>query len=379
LSSATEWEGRGLSAPVVQAMERALVLAELGRGWTSPAPLAGAVVLRDDAPVAEGFTQDATGRHAVFHALVGAGELARGATLVLTTEPGGPPRAVVDAVVDAKVGRVVIAAPDPNPASRGHVRDALLQAGIRVDDGPCGPLALRLNETYEVFLRTRRPFVTVFSVMSIDGKTATSIGERPPAPASLLDDLRAEHDAVLLGVQDLVAEDLLPETSRERGRNPLRVVLDGMARMPLGSRVLARPQVAAQRSSTLLVTTRYAPKDRVAALREAGAEILEVPTTGDPLAVNVDLDRLLVLLGRRNLASVLVEAGGTLADAAFEAGLVDRLVLFLHPTLLGGASSPSLVGGVGHAFLESAPRLMDLEARIAGEGLVVTGRVGTSG
>jgi diaminohydroxyphosphoribosylaminopyrimidine deaminase/5-amino-6-(5-phosphoribosylamino)uracil reductase len=360
-------------------MERALVLAELGRGWTSPAPLGGAVVLREGAAVAEGFTQDATGRHAVFHALAAAGELARGATLVLTTEPGGPPRAVVEAICAARVARVVIAASDPNPASRGHVRDALLQAGVRVEDGPCGQAAGRLNETYEVFLRTRRPFVTVFSVMSIDGKTATSIGERPPAPASLLDDLRAEHDAVLLGVQDLVAEDLLPETARERGRNPLRVVIDGMARMPLGARVLARPQVAAQRSCTLLVTTRYAPKDRVAALREAGAEILEVPTMGDPLAVNVDLDRLLVLLGRRNLASVLVEAGGTLADAAFEAGLVDRLVLFLHPTLLGGTSSPSLVGGVGHAFVESAPRLIDLEARITGEGLVVTGRVGASG
>ncbi|MEB3236647.1 MAG: bifunctional diaminohydroxyphosphoribosylaminopyrimidine deaminase/5-amino-6-(5-phosphoribosylamino)uracil reductase RibD [Candidatus Sericytochromatia bacterium] len=375
MSSATESEGRGLGASVADAMQRALQLAELGRGWTSPSPLAGAVVLLDGVPLAEGFTQDAGGRHAIFHALAAAGDAARGATLVLTTEPGGTPGQVVEAVLGARIARVVMAAPDPNPASRGQVRDALIQAGVKVEDGPFTEAAARLNEAHEVFLRTRRPFVTVFSVMSVDGKTATSIGERPPAPASLLDDLRAEHDAVLLGVQDLVAEDVLPETTRSRGRSPLCVVIDGMARLPLGARILSRPQIAGQRSSTLLVTSRYAPKDRVASLREAGAEILEVPTTGDPLAVNIDLDRLLMLLGRRNVASVLVEAGGTLADAAFEAGLVDRLVLFLHPSLLGGAASPSLVGGLGHAFVESAPRLEGLEARVTGEGLVVTGRV----
>lgn len=356
-------------------MERALELAALGRGWTSPAPLSGAVVLREGESVAEGFAQDAGGRHALFHALAAAGDLARGASLVLTTEPGGPPQAVVEAVLAARVARVVVGAPDPNPASRGQVLDALSRAGVRFGEAPLQQAARRLNEAYEVFFRTRRPFVTVFSVMSLDGKTATSIGERPRAPSELLDDLRADHDAVLLGVQELVSEDVWPVTARGRGRNPLRVIVDGMARTPLGARVLARSGSTGMRSQTLLVTTPYAPRERVDALREAGAEVLVLPATGDPLAVNMDLDRLLVQLGRRDVASVLLEAGGTLADAAFEAGIVDRLVVFLHPALLGGTSSPSLVGGVGHAFLESAPRLEELEVRPVGEGLVITGRV----
>jgi diaminohydroxyphosphoribosylaminopyrimidine deaminase/5-amino-6-(5-phosphoribosylamino)uracil reductase len=168
----------------------------------------------------------------------------------------------------------------------------------------------------------------------------------------------------------MVQDDPDIRTQLPRARNPLRIVIDGMARSPLQSRLLLRP-AAGTKPETMVVVTRFAPEDRIRDLQEAGAEVLVAPEEGDIMAANVNLDRLLGLLGRRDITSILVEGEGTLADALLSAGLVDKLYLYMHPTILGGTSSPSLVGGTGASFLEEGRHFSRMSARPVGPGLLV--------
>jgi diaminohydroxyphosphoribosylaminopyrimidine deaminase / 5-amino-6-(5-phosphoribosylamino)uracil reductase len=356
-------------------MRRALDIAERGRGLTSPNPMVGAVVVRENVVVAEGFHRRAGEAHAEIEALVAAGEQARGATLYVTLEPCShlgrtPPCA--RQVVEAGVRRVVAALVDPNPRVAGQGLAALRAAGVEVAVGVLEREAERQNRAFLTTMRTGRPHVTLKAAMTLDGKIADRHGTSQwitgDSARQEAHRLRSEMDAILVGVGTIVADDPALTVRRERPwpREPYRVVLDSRARTPHDARVL-RAGTAAR---TLVVVRDDTPEERTKQLEELGAVVVRVGARQG----RVDLGGALAELHRREVRALLVEGGAEVHGAFLDAGLVDRVVMFVAPLLLGGRQASSAVGGAGLP-LKGALRLTDLSIRHVGADLLLEAEV----
>jgi diaminohydroxyphosphoribosylaminopyrimidine deaminase / 5-amino-6-(5-phosphoribosylamino)uracil reductase len=332
-----------------------LRLARRGLGRTSPNPPVGAVVVAGGAVVGRGYHRRAGLPHAEVEALRVAGRWARGATLYVTLEPcahHGRTPPCTEGILAAGIRRVVFGARDPNPSVTGHGARRLRRAGLEVSGGVLQADCDGLIRFFRKHMTTGLPFVTLKLAASLDGRIATATGESRwitgTASRRFVHRLRAEHDAVLVGAQTVIDDD--PElTCRVRGgRNPLRVILDGHLRMPLTARVLANTAAAA----TLVVAGRGASPAKVRRLTARGAEVVLFPMRKNQVA----MPRLLRFLGRRGISSVLVEGGATVAANALSAGVVDQLLCFFAPTLIGGDGHPMLAS-LGVRRLRDAPRL----------------------
>lgn len=354
-------------------MERALVLATHGRGRTSPNPMVGAVLTREGAIVGEGFHAAAGGDHAEVAALKTAGRSARGAVCYVTLEPCphyGRTPPCTDALIRAGVARVIVATYDPNPAVSGKGVERLRTAGIPVEVGLLQEEAVRLNEAYLKFIRTREPFVLLKAATSLDGKLATRTGESrwitgEPARRRV-HEMRAAVDALVVGIGTVVRDDpmLTPRLEGAEGRDPLRVILDSRGRLPVTARVLrtgSRPPLVA-------VADGLAPS-RLSRLRKAGAEVVAVP----PAEEGLSLPALLRELGRRDITAVMIEGGGRVATTALTAGVVDKVILMLAPILIGGRKAPTLLQGDGAEKLADALRITHMRVERLGEDIVVEG------
>ncbi|HLD14680.1 MAG TPA: bifunctional diaminohydroxyphosphoribosylaminopyrimidine deaminase/5-amino-6-(5-phosphoribosylamino)uracil reductase RibD, partial [Burkholderiales bacterium] len=314
-------------------MARALALARRGLYTTDPNPRVGCVVVRDEKVVGEGFHERAGQPHAEVIALRAAGDRARGATVYLTLEPcchHGKTPPCTDALIGAGVARVVAAMSDPNPRVAGKGFAALTQAQITSESGLMQPDSEALNPGFLRRMQQGRPFVRVKLAASLDGRTALANGESKwitgePARADV-QHWRARSSAMLTGIGTVLADDpSLNVRAFEIGRQPLRVVLDSQLRMSPKAKMLALP-------GTTLVVTASNDAARAAALRQAGAEVQVLADKG-----RVDLAALMRMLAAREANEILVEAGATLSGALLEAGLVDELVLYQAPCLLGDA------------------------------------------
>ncbi|MDQ6919651.1 MAG: bifunctional diaminohydroxyphosphoribosylaminopyrimidine deaminase/5-amino-6-(5-phosphoribosylamino)uracil reductase RibD [Candidatus Dormibacteraeota bacterium] len=357
-------------------MGRALELAARARHLTSPNPMVGAIVLDGSGEFAgEGFHARSGEPHAETLAMERAGARARGGTLYVTLEPcshQGRTAPCADAVVAAGVTRVVVAMEDPDRRVAGGGIRRMREAGISVEVGLEEEAARRLNRFYVKQRTTGLPWVTARFAASLDGKIATATGESRwiTSEAARLEShrLREQHDAILVGAGTVAADD--PELSNrlpEAARQPLRVVLDSKLRTPLTAKVLA----GLDRQPTLVVTTPQAGERAIAALGKTGAEVVTVDAAGPEQ--RVDLAQLLKLLGDRGLLSVLVEGGGEVTGAFFDSHLVDGVVAFLAPLIIGGKEAPGAVGGKGARQLADAFRLTNLEMRRIGDDILVSG------
>ena len=351
-------------------MRRALEVAERGRGLTSPNPMVGAVVVRDGRIVAEGAHLRAGGPHAEVSALAAAGEAARGATLYCTLEPCNhhgrtPPCA--PAVAEAGIVRVVAALADPNPLARGGGA-RLRAAGVDVEMGVLASEAERQNRVWLTALRERRPHVTLKAAATLDGKIADVHGGSRwitgEAARLHAHRLRAESDAIVVGVTTALRDDpaLTVRLSEPWPREPYRVVLDTRARLGPDARLIH----AGTPSRAVFAVGAQAPADRLAALERAGAMVLRGPTRGG----RVDVAALLTQLFELEVRAVLVEGGGETHAAFLEAGVVDRVALFLAPLLLGGREAPTVLGGPGRE-LKSALRLGPLAVTTLGDDVLL--------
>jgi len=354
-------------------MRRALELAARGLGRTSPNPAVGAVVVRDGAIVGEGYHRRAGEPHAERVALANAGEAARGAEIYVTLEPcchHGRTPPCTDAIVEAGIAGVIYALRDPDPLCAGGGEATLRAAGVDVLGGLMGEEAGRLLEGYIRHRRTGYPLVTVKLAMSLDGRIATRTGDSRwisgEQSRRIVHELRDRCDAVMVGVGTVLADDpALTTRDVPGGRDALRVIVDSRARTPASARVIHGDSAA----GCLIACTDAAPSDRVQALRDAGAEVLALPER----AGHVDLGALMDSLGARGALNVLIEGGGGLVAGALEAGVVDRMMLFYAPVIIGGKEAVAGVGGTGVARVADAPRLRDVTTRRIGDDLLVEG------
>ena len=354
-------------------MARALELAWSAVGLTSPNPPVGAVLVRGDRVVGEGFTQPAGQAHAEMVALNAAGDLARGATLYVTLEPCShygrtPP--CTEAIIAAGVSEVHVATIDKNPRVSGSGIAQLRRADIAVHVGQGQYQADELSAPHSRLVSTGRPLVTAKFAMSLDGKIATRTGDSKwitgEESRRYVHELRARSDAIMAGIGTVIADDPQLTARRPDGtplpRQPLRVVVDSSGRIPLESALLRQPGEA-------LIAASGGSEEKLAHLEEAGAKIL----TLSALDGRVDLLVLLTELGDRGVTSVFVEGGATLLGSLFDAGLVDRVVAFVAPVIIGGDSALSPVGGVGVERMADALRLKDIQIQTFGEDVAVTG------
>jgi diaminohydroxyphosphoribosylaminopyrimidine deaminase/5-amino-6-(5-phosphoribosylamino)uracil reductase len=336
-----------VSDPVVDAawMARAVRLAERGRYTTDPNPCVGCVLVRDGSCVGEGWHRRAGESHAERLALAAAGEAARGATAYVTLEPcchHGRTPPCTDGLLEAGVSRVVVGMRDPNPLVAGEGIARLRAAGVPVEVGVLEADAQRLNPGFVRRMETGRPFVRIKLAMSLDGRTAMASGESKwiTGEAARLDvqRLRAASSAIVTGVETVLADDpsmnvrlsaaeLPGMPSAEPVRQPLRVILDSGLRTPREARLLALP-------GRTLVVGIEGPANALRALEQAGAEVVILPSRDGRIA----LAALLGELGRREVNSVLIEAGPTLAGAFLRERLVDEIVIYVAPHVMGDAA-----------------------------------------
>jgi diaminohydroxyphosphoribosylaminopyrimidine deaminase/5-amino-6-(5-phosphoribosylamino)uracil reductase len=357
-------------------MGRALALAERAAGLVAPNPLVGAVVVRDQEIVGEGWHLGPGHLHAEAVALAAAGERARGATLYVTLEPcthqgRTPPCAPL--VAASGVSRVVVATGDPNALVDGRGIAHLRGAGIEVVTGVREAEAIRQNAGFLKHIRSGLPHVTLKMAASLDGKAAARDGTSRwitgEAAREEVHRLRAAAGAIVVGAGTAVRDDpsLTVRHPAFPERRPLRVIVDAAGTVPHTHNVFADGA-----APTLVATSEAAPQERREAWRAAGAEVLLL---SEPGSHRVALDRLLAELGKREIQRVLIEGGPTLASEMVRMGLVDQLVLFLAPILIGGREAPSVLMGEGIASISEPHRLQIVEIARVGDDIKVVADV----
>jgi len=368
-----------VATPHLHFMTLALRLAAKGRRKTSPNPMVGAVVVKNGRIVGRGYHHGPGQPHAEILALSQAGPRAKGATLYVTLEPcchllkRTPP--CVPAVIQSGVRQVVVAMADPNMMVKGRGIAAMRRAGIIVTTGIAQEKAGELNRAYLHWATTGRPYVILKAGMTLDGKVATAKGESRwitgPLARQDAHRLRSQVDAVIVGVGTILHDDptltarLSDRPLKLAPRQPLRVVLDSWLRTPSTARVCAKQD----RAKTLIVTTSRASHSRRHSVERAGVEVLSVSAKNG----RVSFPALLNILGKRGITSLLIEGGSIVNASALGEKLVNHVVLYLAPTLMGGQDAKAVIGDRGPKRLAQMLRLRHVSVRRIGNDLVVEG------
>ena len=364
-------------------LRRALELAEGGRGRVSPNPLVGAVVVSGETVIGEGFHAELGGLHAERAALADCrerGEDPAGATMYVTLEPcahEGRQPPCVEAILEAGIGRVVIASDDPSEKTAGKGPAILREGGVEVifANGAEETAARRLNQPFRKHACTGLPLVTLKMAMSLDGQTATAPGDSPWISGEQSRDLvhkwRAECDAIAVGIGTVLADDPLLTARIDGARQPMRVVFDSQARLPLDSQLMQ----TIDQAPVFIVTAHDAPGERRSALGHAGAEAISA----------ADIEAALRTLGRRGVTSLFLEGGKTLASSFVAAGQVDESRTFIAPMLFGQDNGGRRAGPVSDSGLslpgessESSPparvAALDSTSEQVGKDVLITAR-----
>ncbi len=357
-------------------MQAALANAQRAVGRTRPNPNVGCVVVQGDTIVGQGFTAPAGGPHAEIVALREAGEAARGADLYVTLEPcshHGRTPPCVDALVAAGVARVIVGMRDPNPLVDGTGIARLREAGITVEVGLLAEACAEMHRGFAHFIVTKMPWVVAKMAQSLDGRVSTRLGASRWITSEASRDyahvLRDTCDAILVGIGTVLADDPQLTTRRPGGRDPVRVVLDTQARTPPESKLMA---LAAKSSApTWLFVGEDAPANRVSALEDRGARVERLPLRAGKL----DLLHATTRLAALDIVTVLVEGGPRVLGAFMDARLVNEVVAFIAPRIIGGDDARSTVGGLGAGTLSEAIELEALRVERAGIDVVVHARV----
>jgi diaminohydroxyphosphoribosylaminopyrimidine deaminase/5-amino-6-(5-phosphoribosylamino)uracil reductase len=357
-------------------MRLALSLAELALGQVSPNPAVGAVIIKDGEIVGQGYTQPPGSWHAEVMALKQAGEKARGGVMYVSLEPCchcGRTPPCTQALIAAGISEVHMAMLDPNPIVSGRGEEELQREGIKTYLGEHEEEARDINEAYIKFIKTGLPFVTAKFAMTLDGKIATRSGDSKWISGSearrYVHYLRYTADAIMVGANTVLTDDPYL-TCRYGGtggavkKQPLRVIVDGRGRTPATARVFTG------RGKKVLALGKSVKREKKKALAKV-AEIIELPSEAGLL----DLEELLKLLGERDITSVLVEGGSILLGSLFDSRLVDKVIAFLSPVIIGGEEAVTAVAGEGADKIGNAIQLQRLKVERFGSDLMISGYV----
>jgi diaminohydroxyphosphoribosylaminopyrimidine deaminase/5-amino-6-(5-phosphoribosylamino)uracil reductase len=337
-------------------MRQALELARRGLGRTSPNPAVGALLVKDGKIIGRGYHEKAGENHAEINALDDAGEAANGSTMYVTLEPCrhyGKTPPCVDAIKKAGISRVVMAMRDPNPVAEGGLEE-LQESGIKTEVGIMEDESKRLNEAYLKYVEKKMPFVIIKSAMSADGKIATKAGESKWLTGDdarrYVHEMRGKVDAVMVGVNTVIKDDPLLTCRAPGGRNPIRVVVDSKLRTPSHAQILNKD------AKTIILTTKHAPTPSMTRAESPHVKVLVV----DGKDEEVDLKKAMRALAGENITSIMIEGGGEINASALRAGIVDKILFFIAPKIIGGKGSVNIVGGGGVDSIREAIQLENM-------------------
>jgi len=355
-------------------MEMAYSLAEKARGQTSPNPCVGALIVKQGQIVGWGYHQAAGSPHAEIIALERAGQRARGSTLYLTLEPcvhWGKTPPCADRLAGAGFERAVISTYDPNPLVYRKGVAKLRAAGIKVVTGVLAEKQVRLNEAYSTYIVKKIPFVTLKAAMSLDGKIASRTGDArwisSEESRRFGQELRAEQDGILVGVNTILKDDpqLTIRLENFVKKRWSRIILDSRLRIPLTARLLKNPE-----QGKILIFTGYnSSRQKAQRLAERGAEVIRVPGRKNRLS----LKSVLKALGQREIISILVEGGARVMTSFLEEKLVDKAYFFISPKLIGGERAPTIFEGQGVSRVSRAIRLKNISTLRLKDDIIIEG------
>jgi len=354
-------------------MKLALKLARKGLGKTSPNPMVGAIIVKDDRIIGQGYHQRYGGNHAEINAFQNARESLNGATLYVTLEPccyHGKTPPCVDAIIQNNIGKVIIGTLDPNPQVNGRGVAILKQHGIATKVGVLEAECRDLNEAHFKYMTTGLPLVTLKFAQTLDGRIATATGDSRWISSDEFrrraHQLRATNDAVMVGIDTVLADDPQLTVRLVKGRNPTRVILDSKLRIPLDAEVVKGREVA----PTVIATTSRADEKKLSRLRETGIEVLVIKE--DEMG-EVDLRHFLNVLGERGISSVLVEGGAKVITSLLRQNLADKVILAIAPKIIG--KGIEAVGELNIREVSQALKLSFRKIYRVGEDLVIEARV----
>ena len=355
-------------------MKRALELAQMGIGCTKPNPLVGAVIVKDGRIIGEGYHQFYGSHHAEINAFMNATEDVRGATMYVTLEPCShygktPPCA--NAIVEKGIKKVVIGLLDPNPLVAGRGVEILKNNGIETVIGILEQEGKKLNEIFLKYITTKLPFGILKTAMTLDGKIASAIGDSKWITNELsrqyVHELRNRVSGIMVGIGTVLTDN--PELTTRllhcAGVDPVRIIVDSTAKIPLDAKVLNLDSKA----KTIIATTEKAEKQKLKHIMGKGADIIVTPLKNN----KVDLSYLMQQLGQGVIDSVLIEGGSTLNFSALEEGVVDKVISFISPKIIGGAASKTPVGGEGISHIKNAIQLEDINISRFQEDIMIEG------
>jgi diaminohydroxyphosphoribosylaminopyrimidine deaminase/5-amino-6-(5-phosphoribosylamino)uracil reductase len=356
---------------------RALELAERARGRTSPNPLVGAVIVKNGRLIGEGFHEQAGLPHAERSALAACEEDPEGATMYVSLEPcahEGRTPPCTDAILQAKIARVVVASDDPTPKANGRGLGILRDEGVEVDvvNGAVAAQARLLNQPFRKHALTGRPHVVFKVATTLDGKVATAAGDSKwisnESSRARVHRWRAEVDAVVVGIHTATADDpLLTARVDAVPKQPTRVVFDSEASLPLESKLVA----SLDKAPLIVVCSRAATRTNVQALEAVGVDVIVASGQNEPARLGTALDEL----GARGIQSILLEGGPHLAGTFFDIDEIDEMRIFIAPVVAGGGDSLPVLGGQGVASIGEARKALHVEHELIDGDLLICARL----
>jgi len=347
-------------------MDIAIKLAENGRGYVSPNPLVGCIIVKRGKIVGRGYHKKYGEAHAEINALKAAGKKANNATMYVNVEPcshWGKTSPCTEKIVEAGIREVVVGMEDPNPLVDGYKE--LKFRGLKTRIGILRDKAKKLNEVYIKYMKTKKPFVILKLAMSLDGKIATSTGDSKyitsTAARKYVHQIRNDVDAVMVGINTVIRDNPLLDSRLVKGKNPIKVIVDSTLKISENSKVLNDP------SKVIIATTNKAPKHKIDKLQNKGARILVLK----PKKGLVDLKELMKELGKSEIASVMIEGGAELSGNAIKEGIVDKLLIFTAPKIIGNGLGP--IKNLGIKKVNKAINLRNILTKKIGNDLLVEG------
>jgi diaminohydroxyphosphoribosylaminopyrimidine deaminase/5-amino-6-(5-phosphoribosylamino)uracil reductase len=354
-------------------MERALELAKEGIGKVNPNPLVGAVIVKDGEIIGEGYHECCGEAHAERNAVKNAIKSVEGSTIYITLEPCahyGKTPPCVDLIIEKKIKKVVIGMLDPNVLVAGKSVEKLKKCGIEVVVGVKEYECKKMNEIFIKYIKSKIPFVILKSGMSLDGKIATYSGESKwiTSKESRADsqNLRNRFNSIMVGVNTIIADDPDLTCRINNEKKLIRIIVDTNLRIPLDAKVIKNDD-----KHTIVATISSSDKNKKKVLRDLGVKVIEIPEKYN----RVNLTELVKNIGEDGIDSILIEGGGTLNFSALEENIVDKVIFYIAPKILGGEQSKSSISGRGFSALDQVVNLKNISYRKIGEDLVVEGYV----